>query len=448
MVIDATPMTPLIRTATAILFAVSVATSHALDFQGVSDKVIEITPEASSGLKSVYVLRDAAGATVSYPSPAARWSTFGAAGGAYAEPMESSTSASASSITLGKGDCGIIVEDAGRQHCYWIVDYSGHEFELDAVQPIDGEYACDNVMLQISGKADAIRYYSINGRELILDREISVSYPTLVYDEETARYIQADHQASLPFFSASSHVPAPLCDTHFSISGDRFLKAWGDEQSAKSGEYRAVAVDAHTHAEQTDRDVENEQNPGTPGLGGSAPCEVTFSADVTDAAVHHEWQMSRTPEFDILENSYNETTFSYTFTENGTIYVRFTAANADGTCTYTGETYEVGIGESKLVCPNAFTPFTSPGVNDEWRVSYQSIIDFKCDIFNRWGTKIITLTHPSQGWDGTHGGKNVGSGVYYYVIRARGADGKDYNLSGDINIIGSRERSSSVPPSE
>jgi len=89
MVIDATPMTPLIRTATAILFAVSVATSHALDFQGVSDKVIEITPEASSGLKSVYVLRDAAGATVSYPSPAARWSTFGAAGGAYAEPMES-----------------------------------------------------------------------------------------------------------------------------------------------------------------------------------------------------------------------------------------------------------------------------------------------------------------------------------------------------------------------
>lgn len=119
--------------------------------------------------------------------------------------------------------------------------------------------------------------------------------------------------------------------------------------------------------------------------------------------------------------------------------MRFTAADATGACSYTGETYEVSIGESKLLCPNAFTPHTSPGVNDEWRVSYQSIVEFHCEIFNRWGSKIITLTDPSQGWDGTIGGKKASPGVYYYVIRARGADGKAYNLSGDINIIGARD---------
>ena len=27
------------------------------------------------------------------------------------------------------------------------------------------------------------------------------------------------------------------------------------------------------------------------------------------------------------------------------------------------------------------------------------------------------------------------TGVYYYVIEARGADGKNYKLKGDINII-------------
>ena len=27
------------------------------------------------------------------------------------------------------------------------------------------------------------------------------------------------------------------------------------------------------------------------------------------------------------------------------------------------------------------------------------------------------------------------SGTYYYVIQARGADGRKYNLKGDINII-------------
>lgn len=47
---------------------------------------------------------------------------------------------------------------------------------------------------------------------------------------------------------------------------------------------------------------------------------------------------------------------------------------------------------------------------------------------------------PSQGWDGKQGGKLVPAGVYYYVIKAKGSDGKQYNLSGDINIVRSKRR--------
>ena len=68
-------------------------------------------------------------------------------------------------------------------------------------------------------------------------------------------------------------------------------------------------------------------------------------------------------------------------------------------------------------------------------MSQRSITSFSCTIFNRWGKKIITLTDPSQGWDGKMGGKPVPAGVYYYVIKATGADGKKYDLSGDINIV-------------
>ena len=46
-----------------------------------------------------------------------------------------------------------------------------------------------------------------------------------------------------------------------------------------------------------------------------------------------------------------------------------------------------------------------------------------------------SFTDPADGWDGKYNGKLVPSGVYYYVIKARGADGKEYNLKGDINII-------------
>jgi len=43
----------------------------------------------------------------------------------------------------------------------------------------------------------------------------------------------------------------------------------------------------------------------------------------------------------------------------------------------------------------------------------------------------------------------VPPGVYYYVIKAQGADGKNYKLSGDINIVGySAGRNTPAAPSE
>jgi gliding motility-associated-like protein len=194
-------------------------------------------------------------------------------------------------------------------------------------------------------------------------------------------------------------------------------------------------VEATTTATQTATEVENEIKSETDGLGGSGPCEISFKAAVSDAAVYREWQISRSAEFDVLENSYSDLEFDYTFRDNGTTYVRFIANNAAGTCDYVGQTYEVFIGESQLLCPNAFSPQSSPGVNDEWRVSYKSIIKFECHIFNRWGKELYSSTNPAQGWDGKFNGKYVPAGVYYYVINAEGSDGVKYKRSGDINII-------------
>lgn len=47
----------------------------------------------------------------------------------------------------------------------------------------------------------------------------------------------------------------------------------------------------------------------------------------------------------------------------------------------------------------------------------------------------VLIHRPGKGWDGKYGGKVVPAGVYYYVIKAKGTDGKNYNLSGDINVV-------------
>lgn len=133
--------------------------------------------------------------------------------------------------------------------------------------------------------------------------------------------------------------------------------------------------------------------------------------------------------------NFSQDEVEYTFTDAGTTYWRFYGANSDGSCEYIGDTYTVSIGESALECPNIFSPANKDRINDEWKVSYKSIVDFHCWIYNRWGNLIKEFTNPAEGWDGTYGGKQVSTGVYFYVIRATGSDGKKYKLSGDINIL-------------
>lgn len=105
------------------------------------------------------------------------------------------------------------------------------------------------------------------------------------------------------------------------------------------------------------------------------------------------------------------------------------------TCQAYSETFTINIGEPRLEAPNVFSPGTSPGVNDEWKVAYKSIVSFKCWIFNKWGVQMFYFDSPDQGWDGKYRGKYVDPGVYYYVIEAKGANNKKMKLKGHINIL-------------
>lgn len=443
----------------ALLAAAPLATvAQTITIEGTAYAPITISPESSTGLAAVYVVPSGVNASVAYQSKNTTrptWYTYGQLGASYAEPIadgELDYNDHTSTLRTLRSDCGYVIEDGSLRTYFWIVDYSAHELRLNAMTLSD-ESDCSTTALIVDGEAGAIYYYDINGRRQELSRNLSLTYASMEYSEEYQGYVETESAIQLASVEGIIHCNSPLCDTEYTLSGDRFLQAWGfPERQAGTGLIAARRVEAHTSAEQASESYDNQQSTSTSddggSLGGSAPVDITFTAAVTPAAIFTEWQLSEYPEFDVIALRDNGLEYSRTFREAGTTYVRFVAADASGECEYYSETYQINIGESDLHCPNAFSPQGSPGINDEWKVSYRSITEFKCSIFNRWGVCIATLDHPSQGWDGKYKGKYVGSGVYYYVIKARGSDGRTYNLKGDINIINYDEnanQSTSVP---
>lgn len=90
---------------------------------------------------------------------------------------------------------------------------------------------------------------------------------------------------------------------------------------------------------------------------------------------------------------------------------------------------------SGIIIPNIFTP-NNDGINDVFKITTKNIITLNCKIYNRWGILVSELTKINEAWDGlTTSGLQCANGVYYYVIIARGEDGKEYNEKGFVSLV-------------
>ena len=416
---------------------------------------IKVVPERNSGLNDMFVSYADGTVSVTYTSVNAgvtpKWYRYSSLGGGYAEEVSGVvTTGNSSILEAAETDMGYIIEDGDSRYYFWIVGYLKHPLHLERVVLSD-ESDCDRTVLNITGQGDEIHYFGINGQRFTLDRQIEIDYKNLEWNDERSNFEQVDIVKNVQSVSHPVLVSPPAyCPTIFTVSGDLFLREWNMEQTVVSGTYHPVAVDCRTTATQTSTEGENSNQikGGTDGLGGSAPCEITFEAFVTDAVIHTEWQMSSDSGFDNISYRLNGQDLTFTFRDEGTTYVRFVGSNSDGSCETYGETFTIDIGASELKCPNAFSPGASEGVNDEWKVSYRSLIDFECWIFDRYGTQMYHFSDPAGGWDGRYKGKLVSPGVYYYVIKAKGSDGKEYKRGGDINIVRFKGRQGTGSSSE
>jgi gliding motility-associated-like protein len=105
-----------------------------------------------------------------------------------------------------------------------------------------------------------------------------------------------------------------------------------------------------------------------------------------------------------------------------------TALDANG-CDAAGS-YVLDLPEcATLFIPNIFSP-NSDNFNETFHLNFSgdgsttAVASYSIKIFNRWGTLVFESTDPDNNWNGTINGNEASTGVYYFVVDAKYANGE------------------------
>lgn len=124
----------------------------------------------------------------------------------------------------------------------------------------------------------------------------------------------------------------------------------------------------------------------------------------------------------------NSGRFKVTISNNRSYFI----SQLKGTCESVRSEVKVTVGISGVNIPNAFTP-NGDGINDYWSLKgMENNPNSLVQVFTRYGQKVFESRGYDHPFDGTSGGKELPSGVYYYIINL----GTNCNmLSGNVTII-------------
>ncbi len=169
---------------------------------------------------------------------------------------------------------------------------------------------------------------------------------------------------------------------------------------------------------------------------GFAPLGVTFnntSATSTGASsIISSWGYGNGV---ITPSVMNNVPGFATYTASGTYSVILTVKK--GTCIDTAMRLVSVELPSKLEIPNVFTP-NGDKSNDIFRLRATNLKEVYIVIYDRWGTKVYELTSDTGNfaWDGkAQTGKECADGTYFYIIKATGKDGQEYDLKGNVSLF-------------
>ena len=78
----------------------------------------------------------------------------------------------------------------------------------------------------------------------------------------------------------------------------------------------------------------------------------------------------------------------------------------------------------------------NPSMDEVFRPFFENIIEYRLQIFNRWGVLIYESDDLKKGWDGYFGDGNLApQGVYVWKASGRYADGEYFDMVGDVTFL-------------
>jgi gliding motility-associated-like protein len=382
----------------------------------------------------VYLVYGMENVTISYTSSSSahRWYRYKTKA-LENEPVVSSLQGSTSVIrNLSEGYGYFVMEgdSYSTANFVWLIDYSNYPVDIQNLHITTGTAApspCVSIRLGGTNTTQSLYYQTPDGIQTLLGRTFEVAYQTMEWIESSKRFINVlkiDSVENSRLFTNT--FAAPLCDTKVDVTGDMFARYFGVEKMATTDFYEAVAVEVYFEYTVLS---ENQEESGE----FQAPVEIRFSAYANEPVANfYEWKIIK--DKDTLFTRLGPE-MEFTFELAGQYTVTAAVYDRKRICASEPYEYRFFVTETQLFIPNVFTPEGSPGINDEFRVTYKSILRFRAWIFNRWGTELYQWSDPSKGWDGKYRGQYVPAGAYYYIIEYPGTDGKARKKTGDINVV-------------
>lgn len=330
---------------------------------------------------------------------------------------------------------GYVLDVDGVKKYIWVIDYKNHlPTPTSLVAEDKPKEQCNELILNLNEAILPFQYKTSQGILRTIPRTFQLKYATKEWSDATKAW--SDKEMNMDFSLATTKITVqnpPLCDTKFTFTGDNFATDLGlTPFKLESTDYKAVKVACHIVSATSVRNElnENERPDKTEITTGSAPLDIIFTSNAnTPVTEFYEWKIFKDNSILFTRNDQD---LRYTFAEAGTFEVKLTVSNTNNCMDSSSVT--IKIVESKIEVPRVFTP-NGDGKNDEFRVAYKSIVEFRCWVFNRWQQKVYYWTDPQKGWDGKINGRPASEGAYFYVIEAVGSDGEKHNLKGNINLL-------------